>query len=130
MKKIILYSIILLTISCKQSSEKQNQENLQGQIETIRSFYMKFYSSESNSADYGLMSKYVSERILKGIDSLSSENNLILDYDPFIQGQDWDAKQLIQSLKIDPLKKRMYFESVFISLIKNSLNVLPILIYY
>ena len=121
MKKIILYTILSLIISCKQ--HYQNQDNsvkdLQGhtynkQIEIIREFYLTFYGSESNLTNYKLRNKYVSRRILKKIDSLSIETNSILDYDPFIQGQDYDGESIKESIKITPLKDKYQFKVSFI----------------
>ncbi len=123
MKNIILYSILILIISCKQSTQNQvqghnsnlNQEQVNNneQIGTIKEFYLTLYGLEDNITNYELRNKYVSKRILKRIDSLSSETNLILDYDPFIQGQDWDIEQLVKTLTIKPLKNKNEFRVSF-----------------
>lgn len=124
MKKIFLYIIVLwLGVNCRQPPQSQNDKNnsvdLQKyicrnkQIETIREFYLTFYGSESDITNYQLRSKYISERILNRIDSLSVESNLVLDYDPFIQGQDWDIEEFVKTLEIKPLKKENEFRVSF-----------------
>ncbi|MCD8418584.1 DUF3828 domain-containing protein [Tenacibaculum finnmarkense genomovar finnmarkense] len=122
MKKIILYTVFLLIISCKKYSKEQNQENNSNnlqeqtyknkQIETIREFYLTLYGLESNRTNYELRNKYVSKRILKRMDSLNSEE-LVLDYDPFIQGQDWDIKEMVRTLEIKPLKNNNEYRVSF-----------------
>lgn len=52
------------------------------------------------------MKLYVSERIIKIIDSLRDNDNLILDYDPFIKAQDYSGDVIKKTLKIEPLKNK------------------------
>lgn len=51
--------------------------------------------------------------------SLTMDDNLILDYDPFIYGQDWDENVLIKSLEIKPLKNKNEYRVSFFRFEKN-----------
>jgi hypothetical protein len=45
---------------------------------------------------------FLSNELIKKIDSLNSDpDNIILDYDPFIQGQDYDGKSIQNSFKVE-----------------------------
>lgn len=113
-----------LLINCKQtnqsiiSSDDQINslnstitDNVNEGIEFLKEFYTKYYGEYRDRKD---IENYVSDRILKRMDSLTNEDNLILDYDPFIQGQDWDTNMLIKSLSIIPLKNKDEYRVSFL----------------
>ncbi|MFV0530852.1 MAG: DUF3828 domain-containing protein [Flavobacteriales bacterium] len=125
MKHIRLYiALIVLLIGCKQKGQSisKNENPItetkfdttidkREAIEFLTDFYTKYYGEYRDRKG---MEDYVSVRILNRIDSLSKEDNLVLDYDPFIQGQDWDTKILIKSLKIKPLKSQNEYRVSFL----------------
>jgi hypothetical protein len=86
---------------------KENEEG----IEFLKEFYTKYYGEYSDRKG---IENYVSVRVLSRMDSLTKADNLILDYDPFIQGQDWDANVLLKSLSIIPLKNKDEFRVSFL----------------
>ncbi|MGO4709818.1 DUF3828 domain-containing protein [Chryseobacterium sp. 2TAF14] len=125
MKYSLLRFIVLicLFINCKQKKENyiSNEDQYQQQNsnvlsstekckELITEFYSKYYS---NNVDRKGLENYVSSRILNRMDSLSEENNLILDYDPFIKGQDYDWSTIKKTLVITPLKNKNEFRVSF-----------------
>ncbi|MBC9798195.1 hypothetical protein [Sinomicrobium weinanense] len=107
-KKIILQIVALLIIvGCKQKAQTNNANiNNQSGIHVsthpsdsvsegevfLKEFYTLFYGTDTPVTDKNLKKKYISERILKTIDSLRSGENLIMDYDPFIKGQDYNCR--------------------------------------
>ncbi|WP_306621465.1 DUF3828 domain-containing protein [Chryseobacterium ginsenosidimutans] len=124
MKRIIfLFFFISAFISCKKETRtiKNNTietlnkiNNSEKAIKTLKEFYLLFYGNEKPMNDEKLMKKYVSERVLKKIDDLSSDGeNLILDYDPFINGQDYDGNMIRKTLKIEPLKNENEYRVSF-----------------
>lgn len=113
-----------LLINCKQtnqsiiSSDDQINslnpaitDNVNEGIEFLKEFYTKYYGEYRDRKG---LENYVSSRILNRMDSLSSEENLTLDYDPFIQGQDWDTNVLMKSLRINPLKNKNEYRVSFL----------------
>ena len=93
------------SLQTKNDTEKAN--------EFLKEFYFSVYGSDKNNEI--LKKKYLSERILKRIDSLTSnENDLILDYDPFIQGQDFNSSSIKKTLKIVPLDNKDEFRISFL----------------
>ena len=110
MRYFILYTALLaLFIGCKQSNQNINstkKEDLQKDLSIItndkgvgflKEFYTKYYGEYRDRRG---IENYVSSRILMRMDSLTKGDELILDYDPFIKGQDWDINILINSLEI------------------------------
>ncbi len=95
----------------KDTTEKKTLEvidSIEGG-EFLKLFYGKFYSNDENYTQHD-MSQYVSDLILEKIDSLSSDGeNLVLDYNPFIQGQDFSGKSITKTLKIKPLGETNQF---------------------
>lgn len=122
MKYINLYiTFLTLFISCKEVNKNTDsiQTTEQNTVTTSKNnegvvfltqFYTKYYGEYTDRKD---IEKYVSNRILKRIDSLTKGDNLILDYDPFIKGQDWDENVLIKSLEIKPLKNNNEYRVSF-----------------
>jgi hypothetical protein len=125
MKKILLlFFLMLIFTNCKDSSHtvqnilvsnvtNSNIDTIQG-IKTLKEFYLKFYGSDTIFDDKNLKRKFVSERIIKRIDSLSDEEDLILDYDPFIQGQDYFGHIIRKTLEIKPLKNKDEYRVSFL----------------
>ncbi|MGM5630050.1 DUF3828 domain-containing protein [Apibacter raozihei] len=124
-KMLLLFSLILIFTSCKGDSKatfqdkvitdtiNSNNDTIQG-IKTLKEFYLKFYGSDTIFDDENLKRKFVSERIIKRIDSLSDGEDLILDYDPFIQGQDYFGHIIRKTLKIKPLKNKDEYRVSFL----------------
>lgn len=117
MKKIaVLIFGLLIMISCKKSpvtidknlnTSTTNVENDNTKaISIIKNFYINFYGNDNNIQDKNKMKLYVSERVIKIIDSLRDNDNLILDYDPFIKAQDYSGDVIKKTLKIEPLKNK------------------------
>ncbi|KGK30888.1 hypothetical protein EL45_08240 [Cellulophaga sp. E6(2014)] len=116
MKYFNLYiPLLLLLISCKEANKNTDSiQNSTAQIDSVitnnkdgvvilTEFYKKYYGEYRDREG---IEEYVSSRILKRMDSLTIEDNLMLDYDPFIYGQDWDENILMKSIEIKPLKNR------------------------
>ena len=83
-------------------------------VNTLKEYYFKFYGSDKTINDRKLLQKYVSERVLKRIDSLTANpENLILDYDPFIKGQDYDGNAIRKTLKIERLQNENEYRVSF-----------------
>ncbi|WP_379968304.1 DUF3828 domain-containing protein [Epilithonimonas sp. UC225_85] len=122
-KTIILFFFISAFISCKQETKSVDKnstgtfkiKNSEKAIKTLKEFYLLFYGNDTLRNDEKLMKKYVSERVLKKINDLSSDGeNLILDYDPFINGQDYDGNIIRKTLKIEPLKNENEYSVSFL----------------
>ena len=114
MKRTFFLLSIIILISCKQETKtvptsetkkvakKDNREEV---VKMLKDFYLNFYSADEPLDKNKQMKDFVSDRVLKRIDSLSSDpENLVLDYDPFIKGQDYSGEVIKRSLKIEPLK--------------------------
>ncbi|WP_157844497.1 DUF3828 domain-containing protein [Chryseobacterium sp. Leaf394] len=99
------------TLSTQDSLQVKNSSK--EAISTLKEFYFSMYGNDADNED--LKKKYVSERVLKRIESLTSNpENLILDYDPFIKGQDYDANIIRKTLEIKPLNKRNEYRASFL----------------
>lgn len=123
MKRSILIIILFFFISCKQNAQTPDEKinstdilekdnDLDRKILCLKEFYSSVYGSDDNK-EY-LKEKYVSKRVLKRIDSLTGGENLILDYDPFIQGQDYNSTSIKKTLKIVPLNNTNNFRVSFL----------------
>jgi len=124
MKQIYIQIFVIITIfiGCNNNSQTTNiEKNKQANIENdtkaglnmIKQFYGQFYTKVDPDSE-NLKKKYVSERVLKRLDSLTSDGeNLILDYDPFIKGQDYDANTIKKTLEISPLKNKNEYRVSF-----------------
>lgn len=123
MKRIVFIFLITVTIGCNQGTKTSNhpqindslqiKNNSEKAIATLKDFYYSVYGDDQNNE--GLKKKYLSERVLKRIDSLTSDSeNLELDYDPFINGQDYDGKTIKQTLQIEPLEHRDEYRVSFL----------------
>lgn len=123
MKKIIFLVIVLLiSISCNKNLETSDKVNLDtisvknsttNEIKTIKEFYTLAYGNDKPSTDEKLMKEYVSERVLAKIDSLNDEN-LILDYDPFIKSQDYSGNIIRKTLEVKPLNNKNEYRVSFL----------------
>jgi hypothetical protein len=122
-KTAFILLMISLMIGCTQetktSKSLQNNERLQLKnksekaIATLKEFYFLVYGNDESN--YNLKKKYLSERVLKRIDSLTSDSeNLTLDYDPFINGQDYDGNTIKKTLKIEPLPHKNEYRASFL----------------
>lgn len=124
MNKIIsMFLIISFLMGCKQETKASNilqtqdslkvKNNSEKAIETLKEFYFSVYGNDENNEK--LNKKYLSERVLKRIDSLTSNNeNLILDYDPFIKGQDYDGNIIKKTVKVEPLYNKNEYRVSFL----------------
>ncbi|SFI50085.1 DUF3828 domain-containing protein [Halpernia frigidisoli] len=120
----LLIFISVLT-SCKQETKNFSKIELtkdsigviksKDAVNTLKEFYFAFYGSDKPINDRRLMHKYVSERVLKRIDSLTANpENIILDYDPFINAQDFDGKVIKKTLEIRPLENPNEYRASFL----------------
>lgn len=139
MKQILLAIAILgLLISCKRSNHSINSpeiqinpqnslitDNVKEGIEFLKEFYTKYYGEYRDRKG---IENYVSNRVLKRMDSLTNEDNLILDYDPFIQGQDWDTNIFLRTLSIIPLKNKDEYRVSFLLFEKRDTTNIDILL--
>lgn len=125
MKKIFFISILFLCFTeCKKHTTSidesiKNKDTLIGGdnnygIKMLQDFYYSCYVDEKKFSDSNLKRKFVSITILKRIDSLTNGENLILDYDPFIKGQDYNANIIKRTLEIKPLKNKNEFRVSFL----------------
>jgi hypothetical protein len=114
MKKISFVIISFFFIYCKEETKTNPhlvtstvQKNMHSEeaIKMLRDFYLNFYSSDEPLDKKKSMKDFVSSRVLQRIDSLTKNpENLIIDYDPFIKGQDYNGESIKKSLEIKPLK--------------------------
>jgi hypothetical protein len=125
MRRIILITFLIsLLISCKENrikKDKQNENLLIKNVETnekelinknplestkginfLKLFYEKFYFDDNDLTKFDSQNEFLSAKLIKKMDSLNSDpENIILDYDPFIQGQDFDGNLIRKSLRIE-----------------------------
>lgn len=123
MKKIfLLFIFIWLFAGCKQEKKDENKSSTivtnnenEEAINKIKEFYSLFYTSSKPFYNEKLKKQYVSERIIKRIDSLNSdEENLILDYDPFINGQDYYGNIIKKTIEVKPINNKNEYRVSFL----------------
>lgn len=123
--KIISFLIIsFFFIYCKQetkinphsvTSMVQKNTHSKEAIKMLKDFYLNFYSSDEPLDKKKSMKDFVSSRVLKRIASLTKNpENLIIDYDPFIKGQDYNGESIKKSLEIKPLKNNDEYRVSFL----------------
>ena len=102
-------------ISCR---DKKNANNAAAEstdtevaIATLKAFYSSAYNDSVHSRKV-LFKQYVSKQLLEKIDELSAD--MTLDYDPFIDGQDFFADVLNSTLKITPLENKNEYRCCFL----------------
>lgn len=111
MKFILKYSSLLFlctALSCKKEVSKDSLNTIidisKESIEisntkkSIKNFYETCYTNEIDN--HNLFGKFITKRLNSKINELRSSNNVILDYDPFIKGQDFDADIIMKTLKV------------------------------
>lgn len=139
MKHAIIAIILLgLLINCKQTNQSitssENQinslnsaitDNVNESIEFLKEFYIKYYGKYRDRKG---IENYISDRILKRMDSLTNGDNLILEYDPFIQGQDWDTNALRKSIEINPLKNKDEYRVRFLLFEDREITTIDVLL--
>lgn len=117
MKRIIIIFILIAFISCR---DKKNANNIATEptptdtevaIATLKAFYSSAYNDSVHSRKV-LFKQYVSKQLLEKIDELSAD--MTLDYDPFIDGQDFFADVLNRTLKITPLENKNEYRCCFL----------------
>ena len=115
MKKIIITFILIAFISCR---DKKNANNVAAEstdtevaIATLKAFYSSVYNGSLDNREV-LFKQYVSKQLLEKIDELSAD--MTLDYDPFINGQDFFADVLNSTLKITPLENKNEYRCCFL----------------
>lgn len=130
MKPFLLITLLTFFFSCKNDSKTAdikssfndtiitaNDENKA--INSLKDFYFSVYDSDKNNDI--LKKKFLSERVLKKINSLTSDpTNLILDYDPFIKGQDYDGNVIKKTLEIKSLNKPNEYRVSFLVFRENN----------
>ena len=102
-------------ISCR---DKKNANNAVAEstdtevaIATLKAFYSSVYNGSLDNREV-LFKQYVSKQLLEKIDELSVD--MTLDYDPFIDGQDFFADVLNSTLKITPLENKNEYRCCFL----------------
>ena len=115
MKRIIIIFILMAFISCR---DKKNANNAAAEstdtevaIATLKAFYSSVYNGSLDNREV-LFKQYVSKQLLEKIDELSAD--MTLDYDPFIDGQDFFADVLNRTLKIIPLENKNEYRCCFL----------------
>ena len=115
MKRIIIIFILMAFISCR---DKKNANNAAAEstdtevaIATLKAFYSSVYNGSLDNREV-LFKQYVSKQLLEKIDELSAD--MTLDYDPFIDGQDFFADVLNSTLKITPLENKNEYRCCFL----------------
>ena len=115
MKRIIIIFILMAFISCR---DKKNANNAAAEstdtevaIATLKAFYSSVYNGSLDNREV-LFKQYVSKQLLEKIDELSAD--MTLDYDPFIDGQDFFADVLNRTLKITPLENKNEYRCCFL----------------
>ena len=115
MKRIIIIFILIAFISCR---DKKNANNAVAEstdtevaIATLKAFYSSVYNGSLDNREV-LFKQYVSKQLLEKIDELSAD--MTLDYDPFINGQDFFADVLNSTLKITPLENKNEYRCCFL----------------
>jgi len=117
MKRIIIIFILMAFISCR---DKKNANNVATEptptdtevaIATLKAFYSSVYNGSLDNQEV-LFKQYVSKQLLEKIDELSAD--MTLDYDPFINGQDFFADVLNSTLKITPLENKNEYRCCFL----------------
>ena len=107
--------IFMAFISCR---DKKNANNVVAEstdtevaIATLKAFYSSVYNGSLDNREV-LFKQYVSKQLLEKIDELSAD--MTLDYDPFIDGQDFFADVLNSTLKITPLENKNEYRCCFL----------------
>jgi len=117
MKRMIIMFIFMAFISCR---DKKNANNVATEpestdtevaIATLKAFYSSVYNGSLDNREV-LFKQYVSKQLLEKIDELSAD--MTLDYDPFIDGQDFFADVLNSTLKITPLENKNEYRCCFL----------------
>ena len=115
MKRFIIIFILMVFISCR---DKKNANNAVAEstdtevaIATLKAFYSSVYNGSLDDREV-LFKQYVSKQLLEKIDELSAD--MTLDYDPFIDGQDFFADVLNSTLKITPLENKNEYRCCFL----------------
>ena len=105
----------MVFISCR---DKKNANNAAAKstdtevaIATLKAFYSSVYNGSLDNQEV-LFKQYVSKQLLEKIDELSAD--MTLDYDPFIDGQDFFADVLNSTLKITPLENKNEYRCCFL----------------
>ena len=107
----------MVFISCR---DKKNANNVATEptptdtevaIATLKAFYSSVYNGSLDNREV-LFKQYVSKQLLEKIDELSAD--MTLDYDPFIDGQDFFADILNSTLKITPLENKNEYRCCFL----------------
>ena len=81
----------------------------------LNKFYSMFYFNDNIKIDQTKIKLFISANLLNKIDSLrSDDDNIVLDYDPFIKGQDYNGESIKNTLEITPLKNKNQFRVSFI----------------
>jgi len=124
--KFYFYIIALCVCftGCKEKLESNNIEESnyslvsndnQEEILILNKFYSLFYFDDNIKIEQTKIKLFISEKLLNKIDSLRNDgNNIVLDYDPFIKGQDYNGESIKKTLTITPLQEKNQFRASFI----------------
>ena len=115
MKRVIIIFILMVFISCRDKKNANNaateSTDTEVAIATLKAFYSSVYNGSLDNQEV-LFKQYVSKQLLEKIDELSAD--MTLDYDPFIDGQDFFADVLNSTLKITPLENKNEYRCCFL----------------
>ncbi|AUC76029.1 DUF5991 domain-containing protein [Olleya sp. Bg11-27] len=109
-KSIFKYSFIVffLILSCKKDINNKKALSTNEVVdviqfskaeERIKEFYLSYYKNSTTVND-DLLKRFITNRLFEKIQELGNSEDLILDYDPFIQGQDYRYDVIKKTLKI------------------------------
>ncbi|QCE43431.1 DUF5991 domain-containing protein [Psychroserpens sp. NJDZ02] len=87
------------------------KQNVNEAVNKIKEFYLSCYGYEGERKDEdNLWKKFTTNRFYQKTKELNSEDNYVLDYDPFIYGQDYYREVIRKTLKIKviPNKKNEF----------------------
>lgn len=125
MKKYVVFTVYMICLSgCKQelkstdtvkSNHSLESTDKEEGISMLNKFYSLFYFDDNVKIDQTKIKLFISETLLNKIDSLRNDgNNIVLDYDPFIKGQDFNGESIKKTLRITPLQEKNQFRASFI----------------
>jgi hypothetical protein len=118
--KIKLFTLFFGVMSCSNPQQNSIKEENIKEINFIKNFYKTFYFDDNIHFDLEhddilkIEKQFLSKRIITLRDTINRDDQLVLDYDPFIQGQDFNGESIKNTLRISPLKGGLIYKVSFI----------------
>jgi len=110
--------IFFLTLSCKKGLDKNSDslslknkqvvnltQTFEGE-ERIKQFYLSYYEGRL-PGNNDLLKTFITKRLFQRIEELNNGDNLVLDYDPFIYGQDYFPEVIRKTLKVKAIPNKI-----------------------